>query len=164
MEYLLLVLAQVGGLLLIPFGLPGLWLQVAGLVGYAWLTGFATVGAVPIVTALVLATLAEVAELLLGGRYARRYGGGRRAGWGAILGGLVGAVVGLPVPILGSVIGAFLGAFLGAALLEWTRGRGAAPAVRAGWGALLGRVVATALKTGVGVSIAALALLSALGR
>lgn len=161
MAYLLLAASQLVGLFLIPFGLPGLWLQVGALALFAWLTGFATVGAAAILWVLGLAFLAEVAEFLLGGRYARRYGGGRRAAWGAILGGIVGAVVGLPLPILGSVIGAFIGSFLGASLLELTTGRGATPALKAGWGAFLGRLVATGLKVGVGVSVAVVALLTA---
>ncbi|HET7275610.1 MAG TPA: DUF456 domain-containing protein [Longimicrobiaceae bacterium] len=162
MAYLLLVLAQVTGLVLIPFGLPGLWLQAGALAAFGWWTDFTTVGFVPIALALFLALLAEIAEFLLGGRYARRYGGGRRAAVGAIIGGIVGAIVGLPVPLIGSVIGAFVGSFIGAAVLEWTRGEGTRPAVRAGWGAFLGRVVATALKGGVGVVIAVLSVLTAL--
>ena len=163
MAYALLVLAQVAGLLLIPFGLPGTWVQVLGLAGYAALTGFTTVGAVPVVACVVLAAAGEVIEFVLGGRYARKYGGSRRAAWGAILGGLVGAVVGVPVFLVGSVIGAFLGAFAGAALLELTRSPDARAALRVGWGAFVGRLVATAAKSAIGVAIAAVALLAALG-
>ncbi len=162
MAYALLVLAQVAGLLLIPFGLPGTWLQVLGLVGFAAMTDFSVVGAVPIVTVLVLAVLGEVIEFTLGGRYARKYGGSKRAAWGAILGGLVGALVGVPILIIGSVIGAFVGAFAGAALMEMTRSPDARAALRVGWGAFVGRLVATAAKSAVGVAIAAVALLTAL--
>lgn len=157
MAYLLVALSQLLGLALIPFGLPGLWVQVGGLALYAWLTGFATIGWVPIVIAAGLATAAEVADLLLGGRFARRYGGGRRAAWGAI----IGAVAGLPLPVLGSVAGAFAGSFAGAAALELTTRRGTLPALRAGWGALLGRLAATVFKAGVGVSVALLVLIAA---
>lgn len=162
MAYLLLALAQVTGLLLIPFGLPGLWVQVLALTAYAWATGFVTVGFVPLALTLSLAGAGELAEWLLGGHYARCYGGGRPAVWGAILGGTAGAFAGLPVPLLGSVLGAFLGSFAGAALFELLAGRGTTPALRAGWGAFVGRLVATALKAGIGVSIAAIALLAAL--
>ncbi|CAN5187980.1 hypothetical protein BH24GEM2_BH24GEM2_19000 [soil metagenome] len=160
--YLLLAAAQIIGILLIPLGLPGLWIQVGALALYAWQTDFATMGAIPIVVVVVLGLAAEALEFGLGGRYARRYGGGRRAAWGAILGGIVGAIMGVPVPIIGSVIGAFVGSFVGAALLELTTGRGANPALRAGWGALLGRIAATALKVGIGIAIAVVALFSAL--
>jgi uncharacterized protein YqgC (DUF456 family) len=162
MAYALLVLAQAAGLLLIPFGLPGTWLQVLALVGYGFATDFRTVGVVPIAIAVVLAVTGEVVEFVLGGRYARKYGGSKRAAWGAILGGLVGALLGVPVPIIGSVIGAFVGAFAGAALLELTHKSDHRAALRVGWGAFVGRLVATAAKSAIGVAIAAVALLFAL--
>lgn len=163
MAYALLAVAQIIGLLLVPFGLPGLWLQLGGLVLYAWLTGFATVGMTALLIALGLATAAELLEFWLGGRYARAYGGGRRAGWGAIIGGIVGALLGVPIPLIGSLIGAFAGSFVGATLFALTARRGVAPALRAGWGALLGRAVATALKAGIAVAIATVSLFAALG-
>jgi uncharacterized protein len=167
MPYPLLVLAQLIGLLLIPLGLPGLWVQVLALAGYAWWSDFATVGWWAILVVALLAAGAEVVEFVLGGKYAERYGGSRRAAWGAILGGLVGAVIGVPVFLIGSVIGAFIGAFVGAALLELTVSReGQQPgwrgAVRVGWGAFLGRLVAVVIKSSVGVAIAAIALFVAL--
>jgi uncharacterized protein len=161
LAFLLLALAQVLGLLLIPFGLPGTWLQVAALIAFAWWTGFATVGLVPIVVVLLLALLAEIGELLLAGRYAKIYGGGRRAAWGAVLGGMAGAIVGIPVPLLGSVFGAMIGAFVGAALFELFGGSAVRSATRAGWGALIGRLVSTAMKGGVGVAIAVFTLATA---
>jgi hypothetical protein len=119
LAYLLLAVAQILGLILIPFGLPGTWLQVAALIGFAWWTGFATVGIVPIVVVLLLALLAEIGELLLAGtvrpdlrrrpsrgvgRHPRRDRGrhGRCSRF----------------PLLGSVFGAMIGAFVGAALFE----------------------------------------------
>jgi len=161
-EYALLVVAQVAGLLMIPFGLPGTWVQVAAMAGFAYATNFRTLGWWPIVFAVALAVLGEIVEFTLGGRYARKYGGSRRAGWGAILGGIAGAIVGIPIPIIGSVIGAFVGAFVGAAVLEWTRNPEVRGALRVGWGAFLGRIVATAMKSAVGVMIGALALFAAL--
>ena len=95
---------------------------------------------------------------------ARRYGGSKRAGWGALIGGLVGAIIGVPVPIIGSVIGGFVGAFAGATLLEYSRSPVAGAAVRAGWGALLGRVAATAAKMTLGIVIAVVAVFAALRR
>ena len=163
MAYALLALAQLAGLLLIPFGLPGTWLQVGAVVAFGFLTDFATLGTVPIVTGLALAVVGEVVEFALGGRYARKYGGSRRAAWGAILGGLVGAFVGVPVFLVGSVIGAFVGAFAGAALMELTRSPDTRAALRVGWGAFVGRMVATAAKSAIGVAIAAVALLAAAG-
>ncbi|WP_420126375.1 DUF456 family protein [Longimicrobium sp.] len=163
MAYALLALSQVAGLLLVPFGLPGTWVQVLGVVGYAFATDFQTVGWATLTMVLVLAALGEVVEFTLGGRYARKYGGSRRAAWGAILGGIAGAIIGVPVFLIGSVIGAFVGAFAGAALMEYTRSPEIRAALRVGWGAFVGRMVAIAAKSAIGVAIAAVALLSALG-
>ncbi len=105
---------------------------------------------------VALATVAEVIEFSLGARFARKYGGGRRAAWGAILGGIIGAIIGVPVLIIGSLLGAFLGSFVGAALAEYTSRRELPGSLRVGWGAFLGRLAATAVKSGLGVAVAAL--------
>jgi uncharacterized protein YqgC (DUF456 family) len=147
-------LVAVAGLALIPFGLPGLWLVVLGAVGYAALTGFREVGAGLLAVAVGLAAAAEALEYLLGMQFASRYGGSRRAGWGALLGGLAGGLVGLPLPVAGSVVGAFLGAFAGAALAQWTQARRWSPSLRAGWGAVLGKAWGTAAKVAVAVAVA----------
>lgn len=150
------------GLLLIPLGLPGLWVIVLGILGYGWLTQFSTLSPVLIALAVGLALLGEVFETWVGFRYAQKYGGSSRAGWGALVGGLVGAVVGVPVPIIGSVIGGFVGAFVGAALFEYTRARQSGTAAWAGWGAVLGRAAAAAVKMALGLVMAVGALFLAM--
>ncbi len=150
---LLLATASVIGLLLIPFGLPGLWVILFGIIGYGWITNFRTLSTGFLVVAIALALLGEVLESWVGFRFAKRYGGSSRAGWGALVGGLVGAVVGVPIPIVGSVIGGFVGAFIGAAVFEYSKARQAQGSVRAGWGAVLGRAAAVAIKMGLGVAM-----------
>lgn len=148
---ILLLVAGLAGLVLIPFGLPGLWVIVLAILGYGWLTDFQTLTAWFLVLAIGLALAGELIEAWVGFSFARRYGGSSRAGWGALVGGLVGAVVGVPVPLIGSVIGGFVGAFAGAALFEYTRARHSETAARAGWGAVLGRAAAAAVKTALGI-------------
>lgn len=155
---LLLIGAALIGLVLIPLGLPGLWLIVLGIVGYGWLTGWREVTGLVIVAAVGLALIGEAIEAWIGFRFARRYGGSRRAGWGALIGGLAGAFVGVPVPLIGSVIGGFVGAFAGAAVFEYTNARKSEVAARAGWGAVLGRAAAAAAKMALGVVLAVWAL------
>jgi uncharacterized protein YqgC (DUF456 family) len=150
------------GLALIPLGLPGLWVMVGGVLAYGWLTGFRTVGVATIAIVLGIAFLGEIIESWLGFRFAKRYGGSNRSGWGALVGGLVGAVIGVPIAIIGSVIGAFLGSFIGAALFEFSYSRHAGVATRAGWGAVVGRAAAAAAKIALGLIIAVIALFSAL--
>ena len=161
MAFALLALAQLAGLLLVPLGLPGTWLQVAAIGAFAYYTRWGAAGWTVFGIALLLAIVAEVIEFMLGGRFARKYGGSRRAGWGAILGGLIGAFVGIPIPIIGSVIGAFIGAFVGAAALEMTTNPEMRGALRVGWGAFLGRVAAAAMKSAVSVLIGVVAVASA---
>jgi uncharacterized protein len=159
---LLLAVCVLAGLVLVPFGLPGLWVMVLGVIGYGWLTDFQTVGVGTIGVVVGLALVGEIVEWWLGFWFAERYGGSRRAGWGALVGGIVGAIVGVPVPLLGSVIGAFVGSFAGAAVFEYTRARQAGVAVRAGWGAVLGRAAAAALKVALGFVIAIMGLIAVL--
>jgi len=159
----LLVLAAVlfGALCLIPLGLPGTFVMVCAAFGFNLLVPGDRVGTVTILGTAVLALGAEGVEFWLASRFNRRFGGSRRAGWGAILGGMVGAVMGVPVPIVGSVIGAFAGAFVGALVLEYSHGRDAAISTRVATGALLGRVAAAAMKVAIGVVIAVWVLAAA---
>jgi uncharacterized protein YqgC (DUF456 family) len=150
------------GLCLIPLGLPGLWVMVAGVLAYGWLTDFRSMGVWVIVTVVVVALLGEIIENWLGFRFATRYGGSRRSGWGALIGGLVGAFIGVPIAIIGSVIGAFIGSFIGAALFEYSYSRQAGVATRAGWGAVVGRAAAAAVKIALGLVIATIGVFAAL--
>lgn len=137
-------------LLVVPLGLPGVWLMLAVLaVG----TFLGEVGPWLFVVLVALAGLAELAEFLLVKRLSARYGGSNRAFWGAILGGLVGAVVGTPLPLVGSLVGVFLGSFAGAVAVALWETRRLRDSARVGWGAVLGRAGAAAFKTAVGLAI-----------
>ncbi|MCA0376876.1 MAG: DUF456 domain-containing protein [Gemmatimonadetes bacterium] len=149
MAAILLSVSLLAGLLLVPLGLPGLWVMLGATFVY-WLAvpGGAVGGATMLVVGALVAA-AEVLEFTIAGRYAKRYGGSSRASWGAVAGGLVGAVVGVPVPIIGPLLGAFAGAFAGALVGELTVTREVRGApLRVAGGALLGRVVAAGVKTG----------------
>lgn len=150
----LLMVALAAGLLLVPLGLPGLWVMLGATVVYWLAVPAGSVGVVTLLVVSALVVVAEVVEFTVAGRYARQFGGSRRASWGAVLGGIVGAVVGVPVPVLGSMVGAFAGAFVGALVAEFTvpRERRGVPLTVAK-GALLGRVVAAAMKVGFGLAI-----------
>ena len=137
-------------LFLIPVGLPGLWIMV-GVVAVGLATG--EVSLPLFLAALGIAGLAELAEWLSVDRLGRRYGGSTRTFWGALAGGTVGVLVGAPVPVAGSLVGAFLGTLAGAALATWLETRQLRDSLRAGWGALLGRAVAVAVKVFAGLVI-----------
>jgi uncharacterized protein len=153
MAGILLAVAMLLGLAMIPFGLPGLWVMAGAVLVYSYVGPPSAIGVATLIAVLVLAMVGELLELALAGRYARRFGGSRRAGWGAILGGIIGAFVGVPIFLIGSVIGAFLGAFVGAWVAELTRGTELRAATRVATGALLGRIAAVAAKVGIGLVI-----------
>ena len=156
MEVLIFAAVLLLCLFMIPVGLPGTWIMIGSAIGYNALIQNEPIGWFTIGATVVLATIAEVFEFTLSTKYTKKYGGSRRAGWGAIIGGIVGAIIGVPVPIIGSVIGAFAGSFAGALIAEYSRRESTAgAATRVATGALIGRVVAAAMKTGIGVAIAA---------
>src|SRR5437763_4775450 len=150
MALVLLVGALLLSLVLIALGLPGLWVMIASAVIYNILVGTAPIGWFTLVGVGVLAAIAEVIEWTLSGKFARKYGGSRRAAWGAVIGGTLGAILGFPLPIVGPLIGAFAGSFIGALVGEVSAGGTHRDATRVAWGALVGRVAGTAMKMAIG--------------
>lgn len=155
------LLALVGCAFLIPLGLPGLWLMAVVSLGLVlgglltWTTALVVVG---------LVVVAELGEFALLKKLGSAYGGSRRAFWGALVGGMVGLFFGLPVPLIGSVITAFLGTFVGAGLVTLLETRSVERSARVGWGVLLARTAAVALKLGTGVSVIGLVAIALLFR
>jgi uncharacterized protein YqgC (DUF456 family) len=147
--YLILLI----GLVLIPLGLGGTFVMVAAAAVFALLTGFEQITLRLLAVLLGLALVGEGVESLLGVAMARRYGASKWGMWGAFLGGIVGAIVGAPVPVVGNVVGALIGVFAGAFALEWIGQGRSGSSLRAGWGALLGRTAAGAIKIALGMVI-----------
>lgn len=149
---ILAVAAMCAGVFMIPFGLPGLWVIVVATLGLVlagqvgWSLGLTVAG---------VAAVAEFAELMVVARFGRAYGGSRKAFWGAVIGGLLGLFVGIPVPVIGPVITAFLGTFLGAGAVTLLETRSVRHSARVGWGVVLARTVAVALKVAVSVAVIA---------
>jgi uncharacterized protein len=155
-----IVLVQLLALCMIPLGLPGTWLQVLTVGIVTWqmdrpLLGFAI--------AVGLAVVGEIVETLSGQWGTRRFGGSRKAAWGALLGGFAGLFVGTPIPIIGSLVMSFVGTFVGAIAGEMWEHGGVAPELRVGMGALVGRAAGVALKLGIAFVIAVLSLRSFMG-
>jgi len=154
MAFSILTLVLILSLVLIALGLPGLWLMIASAVVYNITTHTDAIGWFSLIVVTILAIVAEIIEFTLSAKYARKFGGSRRAGWGAMLGGMVGAFMGVPIPIVGMLIGAFIGSFAGALVGELTTGSSGKDSARVATGALIGRALATAMKMGVGITIA----------
>lgn len=146
------LVVMLGCLVIIPLGLPGLWLMVVVVLGLvlagslSWTFGLVVAG---------VAAAVEIAEYAILGRFGRRFGGSSRAFWGAVAGGMLGLFVGVPVPLIGPVITAFLGTFLGAGLVTYLETRSVGRSTRVGWGVLLARTVAVGLKVGVALGVVA---------
>lgn len=144
------LLAMLGSLLVIPFGMPGLWLMVAVVLGLVllgkvgWTVGLLAAGA---------ALLVEIAEFWILKRFGAAWGGSAKAFWGAVLGGMAGLFVGVPVPFVGPVVAAFAGTFLGALVVTYFETRSLRHSARVGWGVVLARTAAVALKVGAGLGL-----------
>lgn len=141
---------MIGALFLTPLGLPGNWIMIAVLTAGVY---FEVVSPLMLIACLLIATAAEALEYLLVQRLNLKYGGSNRAFWGAIAGGFIGVMVGVPVPVIGSIIAGFLGTFIGAVAVTLHETRSSHAARRVGWGVLLGRVWAAAVKTAAGIVI-----------
>lgn len=158
--FILFHFALLVGLLFIAIGLPGSWLIVGAAFLFAVLTGFEDISRNILFLLLGLAVLGEIVELLLGIFVAKKYGASRYGLWGAFFGGLAGAMMGTALfPVMGSILGAMAGAFLGAFLMEAFREVRTEERLRAGFGALMGRVIATTMKLGIGLVMVLVILL-----
>jgi len=154
MQALLLIAAIVLGLIMIPFGMPGTLVIFCAALCYYLLVPHGAIGLATVIVMGLLMIVAEGLEWILTARFTKRYGGSRRAGWGAVIGGMIGAFMGVPVPVVGSIIGAFVGAVIGAFVFEYSGGSGHGAATRVAWGAFLGRVTAAAMKVAIGLAMA----------
>jgi len=140
--WLLAVLLIVAGLAgtVVP-ALPGVPLVLAGLLVGAWIGDFKAVGWPTLGVFTLLTILAQLLDFLASAFGAQLAGAGARAFWGATIGALVGIFFGIPGLILGPFVGAVLG--------EISAGSGLRQSGRAGIGAWLGMILATAVKLAI---------------
>jgi uncharacterized protein YqgC (DUF456 family) len=154
MAFALLTLVLIGSMVLIVLGMPGLWIMIATAITYNIVVPTRPMSWVTVAGICILGVVAEVLDFSLAGKYARKYGGSRKAAWGAIIGGMIGAFIGVPVPIVGPVIGALIGSFVGALVGEVRQSGDRGAATKVATGALIGRVLGTVIKVGLGFTIA----------
>lgn len=161
--YLLLLVTDVCGLILAALTLPGLWLMLAGAAIYAWLTHGQYLGWRTLIALLVLALIAEIAEIFLGGAGAKKAGA---TGWG-MAGGLIGGILGgvlltglIPIPLLGTIIGICLGCFVGAFAVEFLMGQPLGQSAMIGLGAAKGKLTGIAGKILIGLLMTLVTLIA----
>ncbi len=145
------------GIILVPLGLPGLWLIVATSLTYSYFYDFGPGSSDYWVNAILflLALLAEVLEFLVGTFGSKAM---VEVSTGAIIssivGALIGAMIGVPVFLIGAFLGLLLGAFLGAFIYEWIVQKDFSVAVTTAVAVFLSRMVASFLKTCIALVMA----------
>ena len=175
--YLLAVVFVVINLLALASNLvtfPGNWIIVLSTALFAWLVKHPTGTGVNWWVAgsvLGLAVLGEFIEFAAGAAGAAKTGGSRRgmilSVVGAALGSIIGAILGtaIPVPVVGNLIGAVaggaLGAFSGAYVGEYWKGRSEEDRIKIGSAAMIGRVLGTVGKLGIGAVMVAVTMVDA---
>ncbi|MBA2882616.1 hypothetical protein HNR65_002970 [Desulfosalsimonas propionicica] len=153
MALFVLILCCIAGIVLVPLGMPGTFVILAGAVFYNLIQGAMVFSLLVLALLLGLAIVGEVLEYILGVSMATKRGASRRAAFGGIVGGIVGAFAGVPVFLIGPVIGLFAGVFIGAFVVELAVKKDAAASFRSATGAFYGRVGATLVKTLIGITM-----------
>jgi uncharacterized protein YqgC (DUF456 family) len=150
--WILAIVLVLGGLagLVLP-AIPGAPMLFAGLFLAAWAEDFAYVGTATLAALGVLAVLSYLLDFVASALGARRYGASGRAIVGATIGAVLGIFFGLP----GLIAGPFLGAVIGQLSVR----RDLQGAARAGYGAFIGLLLATAGKLALGFTMIGLFLL-----
>src|SRR4051812_35237788 len=161
--YILLLVFMLAGMFITLMGLPGLWVMIVAIIGYAWYSRWHYVGLWTIFAVLGLAIIAELIEFLSASAGARKAGGSPRAAWGALVGGLVGALIlSIPVPFIGTTIGLCIGVFAGALIGEMSVRDDHVHSLRVGLAATKARLYAIIIKLLFGVVITAIAAIKAI--
>lgn len=128
------------GVFSIVLGLPGTVIILIDAILYAMFTGFDKIGIKILVILLIISLLAEALDFLLGIAGAAQHGTSRTGIWASLIGGVTGAIIMTPVLFgFGTILGGFLGGFAGVLILEMIHQRQLKPALRAGYGVILGR-------------------------
>lgn len=124
--------------------LPGVVLIYGGMLLYGFLTQFSTLDANFFLLQGLVVLLVFMVDFLATAAGTRRFGGSKKAAWGAVVGTVIGLLVFGPFGII-------LGPFLGAVLTELLLGKQMNLAVRSGFGTLIGIMGGTALKLAIEV-------------
>jgi uncharacterized protein YqgC (DUF456 family) len=143
----LFILVMLFGIFSIPFGLPGSIIILADAFLYATVTRFEAIGPRILITLLVLAILAESADVAAGMAGAVKFGISRRGLWAFLFGGICGAFLLTPLLLgLGLIVGIFLGGFSAFLIVELLKRNRLKPSLRVPAGAILARVAGICVK------------------
>ncbi|MEJ2368556.1 MAG: DUF456 domain-containing protein [Acidobacteriota bacterium] len=139
------------------FQIPGNWIMLLLAFLFGLYEHFHAVAWWVLLIGLVICGVGEIVEWGTGYLGPQRMGGSRLSGVGAILGSIVGALFGAAFGYgLGAIPGTILGAFAGALIVEIIRFKLMTGALKAGFGAAVGRAMGLAAKLGLGGAFLAL--------
>jgi hypothetical protein len=141
------------------FGFPGTIIILLASVIFAALTGFAKLGFKIILVLAMLSFAAEMLDFYLGVRGAARFGASKKGVVASVIGGVAGAILMTPFFFgLGTLMGAFFGGFAGTLTVELLRQKHLKPAMRASYGAVLGRMAGLMAKGGCAMAMTIMVL------
>jgi uncharacterized protein YqgC (DUF456 family) len=143
----LFILVLLLGAFSVLFGFPGTVIILADAFIYGAITGFEKIGLKILITLLVLALLAEMADFAVSMAGAVRFGVSRKGFLAFTVGGFIGALLMTPFFLgLGLLIGTFLGGFIAMLIVEFLARSKIKLTLRATYGAILGRVAGICVK------------------
>ena len=152
--WILLYIVLAVTMLTTTIGLPGNWITVGAAALISIITGFKVITWPYLLLCVGLAGFGELVERVLGAVVVAKRGGTRYGVIGSIIGGFAGAILGAGfIPPLGSVLFGFVGAFGGAVAGELLKRGDIDPAMRIGFWAFVGRILAMMVKVAAGVGI-----------
>lgn len=149
--YVLVATLLVAGLAgsLLPF-LPGTPLILAAALVHGLATDFSPIGAGRLLALAGLTAVSYLLDYVAGAAGAKQFGGSAWAVVGALAGGVVGLWFGPPGLLIGPVVGAVAGELLKSGEVEHS--------LKAGFGALIGMVVALLARFALAVTMVGLVL------
>lgn len=158
------ILSLLAGILVNFFGIPGNAVISINSIIYAIIDGFKEISLGFLVLIIAIALLIEFLEYLSIAFASYKFGASKKAVWGAILGGAAGALSGFFVtPVVGSIVGSISGVFVGAVLIELYTQKNIFVALKAGFGAFIGKLGGLTIKTIGSVVMATIVLFRILG-
>jgi uncharacterized protein YqgC (DUF456 family) len=136
---IIFIIGIVGIIVPVIPSLPVIW---GGILLYAILTNFDEVTMTIVVVTAILMIIGTALDFVSGIFGAKIYG----ASWLGIIGTLVGSIIGL---ILFNVLGMVLGSFIGAFIVEYIRYKKTHPALKAGFGTIIGFIFGVVVKISI---------------
>ena len=137
--------------------LPGNWIAIILLLLWKLIGPVSSTNELNVSFFMILIAIAAVGELLewiIQLKVGKKMGSTGKGNIGGIIGSIIGSILLLPLFFgFGALIGALLGAFIGCYAFELLSKRPHNEAVKAAWGAFIGRFLGMGLKLGLGIII-----------